>query len=417
MSTEVSHSLSIAIMVQRALNLVDERLVDHGLRVALSVDAMLERSGILCADDRRDALLLALFHDIGEYRTEEIDRMVDFETESVWEHSVYGYLFLRELSPLSRLSEAVLYHHLPFGRFDGIDPVVAHIAQVIHVADRVDVFALSHPDGTREQLYLQLEQAKGALLAPDAVDLFLETDKAVGPGGLVCENAGIERLLGAYPIPDGDASAFLKMLVHVIDFRSRHTVAHTMTTAQIAYSVAIRLGLPEDACEAIYNGAMVHDLGKIGVPLTILEKPGALTSDERDAMRMHVDLTEHIIDGCIESRVARIALRHHEKLDGSGYPRGLSAPDLSEPERIVAVADIVSALAGTRSYKEAYAGERVVSIVGGMASDGLIDRRAASTLIGDYDAIMREVDLVCAPIMSAYERIQEEYGTLIAKLS
>ena len=52
-----------------------------------------------------------------------------------------------------------------------------------------------------------------------------------------------------------------------------------------------------------------------------------------------------------------------------------------------------------------------------MASDGLIDRRAASTLIGDYDAIMREVDLVCAPIMSAYERIQEEYGTLIAKLS
>ena len=133
-------------------------------------------------------------------------------------------------------------------------------------------------------------------------------------------------------------------------------------------------------------------------------------------MRTHVELTERIIDGCVCPQVARIALRHHEKLDGSGYPHGLAASDLTELERIVAVADIVSALAGTRSYKEAYGRKRVVSIVGDMASRGLIDRTVTSVLIGEYDAILEEVRYVCAPIMSAYERIQEEYGTLIAKL-
>lgn len=79
-------------------------------------------------------------------------------------------------------------------------------------------------------------------------------------------------------------------------------------------------------------------------------------------MRTHVDMTEAIFGGEVDETVARIALRHHEKLDGSGYPRGLEAADLTVGERLVAVADIVSALSGTRSYKEAYSKDRVIRI-------------------------------------------------------
>ena len=409
-------SLAVAVMVQRALNLVDVRLVDHGLRVAVYVDAMLDLDRSLGPEDRRDAFLIALFHDIGAYRTEEIDRMVDFETETVWEHSAYGYLFLRELSPLSRMAEAVLYHHAPCDTFDGVEPTIAHVAKILHVADRVDVFALEFPDASRKKLHARLRQGAGHLLDSEAVELFCAADEVFDLASRIAENASVGRALAAYPIIDVDAPSFLEMLVHVIDFRSRHTVAHTMTTAQIAFSLALRLGDADEDLGAIYNGGLVHDLGKIGVPLEILEKPGKLTEAEQAIMRTHVELTERIIDGCVCPQVARIALRHHEKLDGSGYPHGLAASDLTELERIVAVADIVSALAGTRSYKEAYGRKRVVSIVGDMASEGLIDRTVASVLIGEYDAIMEEVRHVCAPIMSAYERIQEEYGTLIAKL-
>lgn len=410
-------SLAVAVMVQRALNLVDARLVDHGLRVAVSLDAMLALDRSIGSDDRRDACLIALFHDIGAYRTEEIDRMVDFETETVWEHAAYGYLFLRELSPLSRMAEAVLYHHAPCDTLDGVDPVVARIAKALHVADRADVFALEFPGASRGELHARLRKAAGRLLDPEAVELFCEADATADLVRRTAEDARVEWALGAYPIIDVDAPSFLGMLVHVIDFRSRHTVAHTMTTAQVAYSLAVRLGVADEDLEAVYIGALVHDLGKIGIPLGILEKPGALTPAEQKIMRTHVDLTERIIDGCVSPQVARIALSHHEKLDGSGYPRGLAAFELTELERIVAVADIVSALAGTRSYKEAYGRERVVSIVGDMASKGLVDRTVAAVLADEYDAVMDEVARVCAPVMSAYERIQEEYGTLIAKLA
>ena len=403
-------------MVQRALNLVDPRLVDHGLRVAASVDAMLEHGNTLGSEDRRDAYLLALFHDIGAYRTEEIDRMIDFESETVWEHSVYGYLFLRELSPLSRLSEVVLYHHAPSDRLADVDPKIAHVSRVFHVADRADVFKLANPGAAREDLYAWLRSMRGDL-DPDAVELFIAVDKPAAVEQRLPEKLGADRVLSAYPLSDADAAGFLNMLVHVIDFRSFHTVAHTVTTAQIAVSLAKLLGCTDDDIAAVYDGALVHDLGKIGIPLQILEKPGALTPSERSIMQSHVELTEHIIEGYVDPLRARIALRHHEKLDGSGYPLGLCGADLTELERIVAVADIVSALAGTRSYKEAYGRERVVAIIAEMAGEGRVDSRISEAAISHYDAIMEEVRLVSAPVVSAYERIQAEYGTLIATLA
>lgn len=417
MNSATPQSSAVLGMIRRALNLVDARLVDHGVRVATVFDAMLEADGSFNEEDRRDAFMLALFHDIGAYRTEEIDRMVDFETDSVWEHSAYGYLFLRELSPLARLSEIVLYHHMPYGGFGGVDPEIARLAQFLLVADRVDVFGIKYPDREKQDLLSWLDEAKGDLLAPDAVEMFLKAESKVELVGRTIDEEETVRCFASHNVPASYASSLLDMLVHVIDFRSRHTVVHTMTTAQIALSIALRLGMREDEVDIVYEGALVHDLGKIGIPLEILEKPGKLTAEETVVMREHVDLTEQIVDGCLDPAVVRTALRHHEKLDGSGYPRGLLASELSDSERIVAVADIVSALAGTRSYKEAYGKDRVVAIVRELMDAGRIDQRASEALIGDYDTIMEEVARVCAPIMVAYERIQEEYGTLIARLA
>ena len=82
--------IAVSIMVQRALNCVDPRPVDHGLRVAAVPDAMLEAKGVTDPTQRRAAYLVALMTDVGAYRTEEIDRLVAFETDSVWEHAAYG---------------------------------------------------------------------------------------------------------------------------------------------------------------------------------------------------------------------------------------------------------------------------------------------------------------------------------------
>lgn len=409
----------VAIMIQRALNGVDPRLVDHGLRVGMLLDAMLETAGWPQGKRRRDAYLVALMHDVGAYRTEEIDRLVEFETGDVWQHSFYGYLFFKELSPLADYAEVVLYHHMPFELFTDQEPSVRFLSQALQVADRVDVLFLRNPQVDARALKRLLEQASPGQFSPDAVTLFFEADRRQGlldalHCGIDCDDA-VRRAADAAE-PEA-AAAFLDMLVHVIDFRSRHTVTHTVTTAWVAYELARRLMADEGEAGRVYCGALLHDLGKIGIPLDILEKPGRLDEGEMAVMRTHVSLTESIVAGCVADDIALAAARHHEKLDGSGYPRGLVSADLQQADRIIAVADIVSALVGTRSYKEAYSKERVLELLADQRDRGLIDAAVVEVMERDYDDIMCVVRRACLPVAALYRRVQDEYVWLLGQLA
>ncbi|MEG2932382.1 MAG: HD domain-containing protein [Gordonibacter sp.] len=408
----------VAVMIGRALNCVDARLVDHGYRVAQMFDAMLETEGSCTQRQRRALYLAALLHDIGAYRTEDIDRIVEFETESVWEHSFYGYLFFKELSPLAEYAEVILYHHMPNREFTDQGQRIRFLAQCLCVADRADVLLLGRPGLSIDEV----QQALGSLcpdeLAPEIVDLFVRSEHRLGTLAALREGVGRENPL-AIVSDDFEvkkAMSCLDMIVHVIDFRSRHTVTHTVTTAHVAYELTQRV-MDEDEAGRVYFSALLHDLGKIGVPPSILEKPGRLDDAEMTIMRTHVVLTERIIAGCVDDGLVRRAVRHHEKLDGSGYPRGLSASQLTLPERIIAVADIVSALVGTRSYKEAYPKEKVLAILGEQRDRGLIDASVVGEVVCSFDDIMDKVAQVSEPVSAAYERVQEEYAWLLDALA
>lgn len=404
----------VFVMISRALNCVDARLVDHGYRVAQILDAILEIEGSCTLRERRAMYLVSLLHDIGAYRTEDIDHLVEFETEDVWEHAFYGYLFFKELSPLAEYAEVVLYHHMANDKFGGQDSRMRFFAQCLYVADRIDVLSLGQPDLSIGGAWDALGSKCPNEFAPEIVDLFMRAERQFGM--LEALREGIERESPLKTASDNfevkKAVACLDMLVHVIDFRSRHTVTHTVTTAHVAYELARRM-LSEQEAGRVYFSALLHDLGKIGIPLSILEKPGRLDDHEMAIMRTHVDLTEYIIDGCVDEDIKRRAIRHHEKMDGSGYPRGLRAEELTLSERIVAVADIVSALVGTRSYKEAYSKEKVLTILSEQRDKGLLDSAVVDNVVCCYDDIMNEVVRVAAPVSATYERVQEEYAWLL----
>lgn len=411
-------SSSIALMMQRSLNMVDPRLVDHGVRVAYILDAMLQAEGGYDEQTRQVLRIVALLHDIGAYRTDEIDCLVKFETETAWEHSIYGYLFLRELTPLGRWAEIVLYHHMCYSHFSHVraDKDIVHLSQLLYVADRVDVFLVSgHRD--MELLSAHFEAECGYLFAPDAIDLFIETDRRCHLIEKLLDGVVLNEVMEPDSIPHYDADLYLKMLVHAIDFRSHHTVTHTINTMNISLQIAMRMQMDEDSMRDVYYGAMLHDLGKIGIPTDILEKPGKLTPEETAVMRTHVDLTEDIIKGCVSETVARIALRHHEKLNGSGYPRHLRAEELTLAERIVAIGDIVSALSGTRSYKQAFPKEKVFSILENMGVHGQLDADVIDVMIRNFDEIMEETSKISDPILDTYATIQHEYVALLKRFS
>ncbi|MBU3877467.1 HD domain-containing protein [Faecalicatena sp. AGMB00832] len=417
----VIKSEDIVGVIQRTLNEVDTRLVEHGIRVALLVSGMLKVDGGFTEKERQDICILSVLHDIGAYKTEEIDRLVQFETHDVWEHSIYGYLFLRYLSPLDEWAEGVLYHHVPYEKIPNTREEIKKTAQMINLADRLEIFSRSaRSEMSSKQMWEAAEEylrkrPKGQF-SEEILQCFFDAQKQYAVfDRLKEENIDFHEVFPTVRLTKEERVKYLKMMTYAIDFRSQHTVTHTITTTNISEYCARYMGVPEDRIEYIRYGAMLHDLGKIGIPVEILEYPGKLSAQAMNIMRTHVDITEKILNGAAAEDVTRIALRHHEKIDGSGYPKGLTGKDMTLDEEIVAVSDIVSALIGTRSYKSAFSKERTVKIIEKMAEEGKLNPQIVSVMKEHFDEIIDKVADSCAPILQNYYGIQSEYRRLLVK--
>ena len=150
-------------------------------------------------------------------------------------------------------------------------------------------------------------------------------------------------------------------LSRAAEFRDPETGAHIVRMAHFSGLIAHQLGLSDEECDLIQRAAPMHDVGKLGIPDGILLKPGRLDAAEMVIMRRHSRIGHSILDGS-ESRLiklgAEIALTHHERIDGTGYPAGLVGEAIPLPGRIVAVADVFDALTSERPYKLAWQTEQ-----------------------------------------------------------
>lgn len=167
----------------------------------------------------------------------------------------------------------------------------------------------------------------------------------------------------------------------IVDAKSPFTYRHSTGVAQAAMGISRQLALPEEDITFIRRAALLHDVGKLSVSNTILEKPGALTTDEWDVVKLHPHYTFEIlrrIPGFEE--LSNIAAAHHEKLNGSGYYRHWDADQLSLEMRILTVADIFDALAAERPYRDAMPLEKVFGIMRKEAPQA-IDARCLDALM------------------------------------
>lgn len=144
-------------------------------------------------------------------------------------------------------------------------------------------------------------------------------------------------------------------LSRAAEYKDEDTGAHIKRMSHFASRVALEMGLPSDEVESILYAAPMHDIGKIGIPDKILLKPAALTDAEWVVMRRHTEIGARILEGSDAEFIrlgATIALSHHEKWDGSGYPRGLKGADIPLPGRVTAIADVFDALTSRRPYRK-----------------------------------------------------------------
>jgi putative nucleotidyltransferase with HDIG domain len=180
--------------------------------------------------------------------------------------------------------------------------------------------------------------------------------------------------------------SFAAALVAALDARDRYTAGHSAAVAVYARDIAERIGLTPAEQQLAHLAGLVHDVGKVGLPPGLLEKPGPLTLDERRIMEEHSSIGERIL-GNVEgySEIARIVRHHHERVDGNGYPDGLQNTDIPLISKIIGVADAYDAMTSGRPYRDAMP-SRVARLRLAQAVGSQFD----TTIVAAFEAILAE---------------------------
>jgi HD-GYP domain-containing protein (c-di-GMP phosphodiesterase class II) len=233
-------------------------------------------------------------------------------------------------------------------------PVYSRIALLAQV---IDVF---HTEGGAQAAVNEARLRAGHWFDPDLVQAFISVaddpafwatlaSPAVDAAVHAIEPQGRQVVLDDDYLDD-IATAFGQ----VVDAKSPYTSGHSVRVAHYSDQIAGALGLPQARRRWLNRGALLHDVGKLGVSNSILDKPGSLDAQEWEAVRRHAHYTETIL-GRIDafSELARVSGAHHERLDGTGYPRGLQAGDIPLETRIITTADIFDAITAERPYRGA----------------------------------------------------------------
>lgn len=182
--------------------------------------------------------------------------------------------------------------------------------------------------------------------------------------------------------------SFATALVTTLDARDRYTAGHSAAVAIYSRDIAARLGLSETDQQRVHVAGLVHDIGKIGLPVGLLEKEGPLTLEERRVMQMHSEIGERILAKVDDySDIATIVRHHHERVDGNGYPDGLTEDEMPLLARIIAVADAYNAMTSDRPYREA-----MPSRVARMRLAQAVGSQFDTSVVAAFEAILATAD-------------------------
>lgn len=402
MGKSMASLLDIAGAFSDAFDLVDPALVNHHLRVAYIARSLADELGL--SPEERDRVTVAgLLHDMGALELKERLDTLHFDFQNPLRHAMMGYLLLADCDLLAEEAKAIRFHHLPWGHGEGEEyggedvPSESHL---LHLADRVAVLIGSGEEvlGRVDSILGAIGERRGSMFVPEFVEA-LESLSERDSFWLDASSLKLKEIILRYPLRtvELDLDALLsigRVFSRVIDFRSSFTATHTAGVAATAEALAEVAGFSPNERILMRLAGYLHDLGKLAVPNSILEKPGRLTEEEFAVIRSHAYHTYRTLEGIPGVELINVwGALHHERLDGSGYPFRLSAEDLPLGSRIMAVADVFTALTEDRPYRRGMTAREALGIVKGMASEGALDPGIVNLLernLGQIDSIRRE---------------------------
>ena len=368
-------------------------------------------------DTKNSLVIAAYFHDFSAEKTNMCDSLDKYEKgNAVKEHCILGYLLFKFLLPKSDICKFILYHHNTYD----VDYIINDIenpleSNIIKLADDISIYNIFNRQASVNDVIDFLNE-RSYMYNPNYLNRFLDTNAKMAIENVLNEsykeNFWKEVDLLNYKVIT--IEDIIVCLAFIIDCKCDITNFHSLSVSNTSCMLGKYFNLSENEYYNLKIGSLLHDIGKIAIPNEILKKEGPLTKAEFEIMKQHVVYTYEILSNLKHEHILNIASNHHEKLNGKGYPRGLS--DLTLSEKIVAVADIFVALIQKRSYKDGFSKDKVIEILSNCANKGEIDGEVVKKVIENYDYLEKMNNQLYSLYNHEITLLYNEYNNLLSKL-
>lgn len=402
----------ILVCLARAVDLISPELNKHHQSVSYLAYRIAEHIG-MSQKVRRAVLIEGLMHDIGALSLQERLSLLEEAPGAMSEHALRSAKLLSGCPILAGFADAVKYHHVPwdYGRGTQFDarpvPLTSHI---LHLADRavISIEKSSNVLAEIPGIIRQLRKNEDKIFAPLAIQALVELSAKEYIWLEMDDNDSLNFLpatmVGKIKVDLDDVLCISKVFSYIIDFRSHFTATHSAGVAKTAQRLAQLAGMMDDEQKMMLIAGYLHDLGKLVIKDSLLEKPDKLSAAEYGKIRGHTFYTYRLLSKIKGfDTINQWASLHHERLDGSGYPFHLKGGDIPLGSRIMMVADIFNAIVEHRPYRKGMRKPEVIKVMRNMTDGGLICPVVSDLLLNNLDLFIEECKTAQREASEEYE--------------
>ena len=410
----------IVLISLKMLGSINKHITFHNIRTAYLAWKLAETVN----DERLDIkhlVVLSLYHTLGFFRLDNYsdfnphDSNIDFfsDTKEIASKYVFSCYYLKYMTPLGNSARALENFTQPYNDVMKHFIIQERLKSIIYLCARISAYLFHHGDS---ELPEDLNEIAPGYFDPEYVRAFKVANKnnvlveAIRDDKFTDE---FQAYLKGLTFPEKESEMLEKLLIYFLDFKSTYTVSHAINTSCYALSLGKRMGLNPSELSELFCSAILHDIGKIATPQRILEFPGKLSPEDMGIMRHHVNHSKRILSGNAPEQIIENVYRHHEKLNGKGYPRHISGDQLTLIQRILTVADITSALNDSRSYKAEFSTEKTISIITKMTDDGELDANISKFIQQEFDEILQEQQYLYKNLRVDFSQVLARYNDYI----
>ena len=306
-------------------------------------------------------------------------------------------------------SKMILYHHVDTDKLQDVDYQYKPETEILKVAEIMDIW---HMAFVEKFDYHMIERYIGTKFDKRACELLYQAVEQYDIFNKLTDGSyynEFEESVEYVLLSDEEKEKYLRMLMYTTGLKKESMVADTIETIYVCKEIGRKMQLSEMDSAEIYYAALVHDIGTLAIPEDIIDAPRKLEDAEKNLIHTHVELMHKAIEGKFSQNIVDIAVAHHERFDGSGYPKGLKGSGMNTKQAILQTAETVVSMINDKPYRKAYNKEDIMEELNNGIVSGKYDGVVADTFLRYYDEIVEKAFQKAQVTLTTHQRLLRNY--------